>query len=130
MGDKVSNLIVNLDEKQFDNYESVKQLVLKEYEPSPKWCLENFRRARHNPDKTFSQFASRLTSIWSYYCKLRKVNHFESANQLAVADKMFRTLDSETATHKGVLQGEDWNKPKDLGKRCDMLPRADLMMGQ
>ncbi|GFQ68420.1 CCHC-type domain-containing protein [Trichonephila clavata] len=30
-------------------------------------------------------------------------------------------LDSETATHIGVLQGEEWYKPKDLGKQCDIF---------
>ncbi|GFQ66459.1 retrovirus-related Pol polyprotein from transposon opus [Trichonephila clavata] len=69
--DKVSNLLVNLGEEELKDYESLKQVVLKEYEPSPKMCLENFRKAKRNPDETFSQFASRLTSIWLYNCKLR-----------------------------------------------------------
>ncbi|GFW04356.1 CCHC-type domain-containing protein [Trichonephila clavipes] len=56
-----------------------------------------------------------------YYCKLRGANDFESVNQLIVADKMFEMLDSETATHIGVLQGEEWYKPKDLGKQCDIF---------
>ncbi|GFT83032.1 CCHC-type domain-containing protein [Trichonephila clavipes] len=99
--------------------EIVKMVVLKEYEPSPKICLENFRKAKRNSDETFSQFASRLTSMWLYYCKLRGANDFESVNQLIVADKMFEMLDSETATHIGVLQGEEWYKPRDLGKQCD-----------
>ncbi|GFV60692.1 CCHC-type domain-containing protein [Trichonephila clavipes] len=30
-------------------------------------------------------------------------------------------LDSETATHIGVLQGEEWYKPRDLGKHCDIF---------
>ncbi|GFU76444.1 uncharacterized protein TNCV_1337121 [Trichonephila clavipes] len=103
--DKVSNLLVNLGEEELKDYESLKQVVLKEYEPSPKICLENFRKAERNSDETFSQFASRLTSMWLYYCKLRGANDFESVNQLIVADKMFEMLDSETATHIGVLQG-------------------------
>ncbi|GFX33799.1 CCHC-type domain-containing protein [Trichonephila clavipes] len=57
--------------------------------------------------------------MWLYYCKLREANDFESVNQLIVADKMFEMLDSETATHIGVLQGEEWYKPRDLGKQCD-----------
>ncbi|GFU76688.1 hypothetical protein TNCV_3623751 [Trichonephila clavipes] len=89
LGDKVSNLLVNLGEEELKDYESLKQVVLKEYEPSPKICLENFRKAKRNSDETFSQFASRLTSMWSYtHCKAkRKVNDFESVNQLIVADK-------------------------------------------
>ncbi|GFX89561.1 CCHC-type domain-containing protein [Trichonephila clavipes] len=97
------------------------KVVLKEYEPSPKICLENFRKAKRNSDETFSQFASRLTSMWLYYCMLRGANDFESVNQLIVADKMFEMLDSEMATHIGVLQGEEWYKPKDFGKQCDIF---------
>ncbi|GFX23971.1 retrovirus-related Pol polyprotein from transposon opus [Trichonephila clavipes] len=119
--DKVSNLLVNLGEEELKDYESLKQVVLKEYEPSPKICLENFRKAKRNSDETFSQFASRLTSMWLYYCKLREANDFESVNQLIVADKMFEMLDSETATHIGVLQGDKWYKPRDLGKQCDIF---------
>ncbi|GFX32739.1 CCHC-type domain-containing protein [Trichonephila clavipes] len=123
LGDKVSNLLVNLGEEELKDYESLKQVVLKEYEPSPKICLENFRKAKRNSDETFSQFASRLTSMWLYYCKLRGANDFESVNQLIVAVKMFEMLDSETATHIGVLQGEEWYKPRDLGKQCDIFLR-------
>ncbi|GFX57909.1 retrovirus-related Pol polyprotein from transposon opus [Trichonephila clavipes] len=54
--------------------------------------------------------------MWLYYCKLRSANDFESVNQLIVADKMFEMLDSETATHIGVLQGEG-----DLGKQYDIF---------
>ncbi|GFV29048.1 uncharacterized protein TNCV_4904211 [Trichonephila clavipes] len=101
LGDKLPNLLVNLGEEELKDYESLKQVVLKEYEPSPKICLENFRKAKRNSDETFSQFASRLTSMLLYYCKLRGANDFESVNQLIVADKMFEMLDSETATHIG-----------------------------
>ncbi|GFV83229.1 retrovirus-related Pol polyprotein from transposon opus [Trichonephila clavipes] len=59
--------------------------------------------------------------MWLYYCKLRGANDFESVNQLIVADKMFEMLDSETATHIGALQGEEWYKPRDLGKQCDIF---------
>ncbi|GFW57663.1 retrovirus-related Pol polyprotein from transposon opus [Trichonephila clavipes] len=59
--------------------------------------------------------------MWLYYCKLREANDFESVNQLNAADKMFEMLDSETATHIGVLQGEEWYKPRDLGKQCDIF---------
>ncbi|GFW54919.1 CCHC-type domain-containing protein [Trichonephila clavipes] len=82
LGDKVSNLLVNLGEEELKDYESLKQVVLKD---------------------------------------LRGANDFESVNQLIVADKMFEMLDSDTATHIGVLQGEEWYKPRDLGKQCDIF---------
>ncbi|GFX76750.1 retrovirus-related Pol polyprotein from transposon opus [Trichonephila clavipes] len=70
-------------------------------------------------DEIVKMFASGLTSMGLYYGKLRGANDFESVNQLIIADKMFEMLDSETATHIGVLQGEEWYKPRDLGKQCD-----------
>ncbi|GBN22547.1 hypothetical protein AVEN_268177-1 [Araneus ventricosus] len=74
-------------------------MVLQEYEPSPKLCLENFHKAKRNHDETVTQFASRLTSIWAYYCKLREVKDFKSVNHLIVEDKMFQVSDTETAIH-------------------------------
>ncbi|GFS49594.1 retrovirus-related Pol polyprotein from transposon opus [Trichonephila clavipes] len=37
LGDKVSNLLVNLGEEELKDYESLKQVVLKEYEPHQKY---------------------------------------------------------------------------------------------
>ncbi|GFW41288.1 retrovirus-related Pol polyprotein from transposon opus [Trichonephila clavipes] len=130
LGDNVSNLLVNLGEEELKDYESLKQVVLKEYEPSPKICLENFRKAKRNSDETFSQFASRLTSMWLYYCKLREANDFESVNQLIVADKMFEMLDSETATHIGVLKGKNGTNPGTWANNVIyfMLPKGNPTM--
>ncbi|GFT66545.1 retrovirus-related Pol polyprotein from transposon opus [Trichonephila clavipes] len=82
LGDKVSNLLVNLGEEE-----------LKRLRVFKTGCAQGLRGA----------------------------NDFESVNQLIVADKMFEMLDSETATHIGVLQGEEWYKPRDLGKQCDIF---------
>ncbi|GFX60195.1 retrovirus-related Pol polyprotein from transposon opus [Trichonephila clavipes] len=130
LGDKVSNLLVNLGEEELKDYEFLKQVVLKEYEPSPKICLENFRKAKRSSDETFSQFASRLTSMWLYYCKLRGANDFESVNQLIVADKMFEMLDSETATHIGVLKGKNGTNPGTWANNVIyfMLPKGNPTM--
>ncbi|GFU39007.1 CCHC-type domain-containing protein [Trichonephila clavipes] len=89
---------------------------------------KNFRKAKRNSDETFSQFASRLISMWLYYCNLRGANDFESVNQLIVADKMFEMLDSETATHIGVLQGEEW-KNFDKGKVTEIKKFACFTCG-
>ncbi|GFV62285.1 uncharacterized protein TNCV_4518891 [Trichonephila clavipes] len=63
--------------------------------------------------------------MWLYYCKLRGANDFESVNQLIVADKMFEMLDSETATHIGVLKGKNGTNPGTWANNVIyfMLPR-------
>ncbi|GBN35789.1 hypothetical protein AVEN_79540-1 [Araneus ventricosus] len=71
-GDKASNVLVYIKEKDLKDYAKVKALILKEFEPTPQACLENFRKAKRNSGETHIQFVSRLTSTWEYYCKLRK----------------------------------------------------------
>ncbi|GFU75903.1 CCHC-type domain-containing protein [Trichonephila clavipes] len=115
-----SNLLVNLGEEELKDYESLKQVVLKEYEPSPKICLENFRKAKRNSDETFSQFASRLTSMWLYYCKLREANDFESVNQLIVADKCLKCWIMRRRPILVCSRGR-MVQPRDLGKQCDIF---------
>ncbi|GFU53516.1 retrovirus-related Pol polyprotein from transposon 412 [Trichonephila clavipes] len=75
---------------------------------------EYFQLARH------TQFAARLTANFQYYCSLRKVNSFESLCDLIISDKLFETLNKETATHIGIREAEDWFRPIDLAKECDI----------
>ncbi|GFY01950.1 DUF1758 domain-containing protein [Trichonephila clavipes] len=70
--------------------------------------------------ETYIQFAARLTANFQYYCSLRKVNSFESLCDLIISDKLFETLNKETATHIGIREAEDWFRPTDLAKECDI----------
>ncbi|GBO25935.1 hypothetical protein AVEN_231234-1 [Araneus ventricosus] len=72
LGDKASNVLVYIKEEDLKDYAKVKALILKEFEPTPQTCLENFQKAKRNSGETHIQFVSRLTSTWEYYCKLRK----------------------------------------------------------
>ncbi|GFT23322.1 CCHC-type domain-containing protein [Trichonephila clavipes] len=82
--------------------------------------IELSRNANQSATQNNGQ-TSRVKSLDEIVKMLREANDFESVNQLIVADKMFEMLDSETATHIGVLQGEEWYKPRDLGKQCDIF---------
>ncbi|GFY32784.1 retrovirus-related Pol polyprotein from transposon 412 [Trichonephila clavipes] len=70
--------------------------------------------------ETYIQFAARLTANFQYYCSLRKVNSFESLCDLIISDKLYETLNKETATHIGIREAEDWFRPIDLAKECDI----------
>ncbi|GFW67457.1 transposon Tf2-9 polyprotein [Trichonephila clavipes] len=50
----------------------------------------------------------------------QKVNSFESLCDLIISDKLFETLNKETATHIGIREAEDWFRPIDLAKECDI----------
>ncbi|GFX97006.1 phosphatase and actin regulator 2 [Trichonephila clavipes] len=50
----------------------------------------------------------------------QKVNSFESLCDLIISDKLFETLNKETATHIGIREAEDWFRLIDLAKECDI----------
>ncbi|GBM81225.1 hypothetical protein AVEN_236435-1 [Araneus ventricosus] len=136
LGDKASNVLVYIKEEDLKDYAKVKALILKEFEPTPQACLENFRKAKRNSGETHFQFVSRLTSTWEYYCKLRKVEDYESLKELIISDKLFQALYNDTASHICLKQGEKWLRPQELAKECDIYfgakqksfdePRNDL----
>ncbi|GFV53246.1 hypothetical protein TNCV_4313261 [Trichonephila clavipes] len=43
-----------------------------------------------------------------------------SRNYTKVEEKQFETLNKETATHIGIREAEDWFRPIDLAKECDI----------
>lgn len=120
LGDKATNVLIYITGDELKNYESVKKLILREYEPSPQCCLDNFRKAKRRSNETHMQFMTRLVTTFEYYCELRKAKDFETLKQLIVADKMFQTLDSDTAAHICIRQGGSWFKPIEIAKECDL----------
>ncbi|GFW47120.1 DUF1758 domain-containing protein [Trichonephila clavipes] len=50
----------------------------------------------------------------------KKLIPFESLCDLIISDKLFETLNKETATHIGIREAEDWFRPIDLAKECDI----------
>ncbi|GFW87167.1 retrovirus-related Pol polyprotein from transposon 412 [Trichonephila clavipes] len=106
--------------KELNDYEKLKSIVLREFQLTPRECLNSFKNAVKSSGETYIQFAARLTANFQYYCSLRKVNSFESLCDLIISDKLFETLNKETATHIGIREAEDWFRPIDLAKECDI----------
>ncbi|GFW97981.1 retrovirus-related Pol polyprotein from transposon opus [Trichonephila clavipes] len=83
---------------------------------NPSRVCKLIKNAVKSSDETYIRFAARLTANFQYYCSLRKVNSFESLCDLIISDKLFETLNKETATHIGIREAEDWFRPIDLAK--------------
>ncbi|GFT47401.1 transposon Tf2-6 polyprotein [Trichonephila clavipes] len=120
LGERAHNVLLYIKEEELNDYEKLKSIVLREFQLTPRECLNSFKNAVKSSGETYIQFAARLTSNFQYYCSLRKVNSFESLCDLINSDKLFETLNKETATHIGIREAEDWFRPIDLAKECDI----------
>ncbi|GFW24387.1 transposon Tf2-6 polyprotein [Trichonephila clavipes] len=120
LGESAHNVILYIKEEELNDYEKLKSIVLREFQLTPRECLNSFKNAVKSSGETYIQFAARLTANFQYSCSLRKVNSFESLCDLIISDKLFETLNKETATHIGIREAEDWFRPIDLAKECDI----------
>ncbi|GFV96329.1 transposon Tf2-6 polyprotein [Trichonephila clavipes] len=120
LGERAHNVLLYIKEEELNDYEKLKSIVLREFQLTPRECLNSFKNAVKLSGETYIQFAARLTANFQYYCSLRKVNSFESLCDLIISDKLFETLNKETATHIGIREAEDCFRPIDLAKECDI----------
>ncbi|GFX18867.1 integrase catalytic domain-containing protein [Trichonephila clavipes] len=124
LGERVNNLLTYVSQEDLSNYVKIKELILREFEPTPQECLSNFKKAHKLPSENYVQFASRLSATFDYYCQLLKVNEFRSLCDLIISDKIFETLDRDTMNHIATKQGETYFKPQQLGRECDVYLSA------
>ncbi|GFX99602.1 integrase catalytic domain-containing protein [Trichonephila clavipes] len=94
LGERAHNVLLYIKEEELNDYEKLKRDI------HPICC--------------------KIDGKLQYYCSLRKVNSFESLCDLIISDKLFETLNKETATHIGIREAEDWFRPIDLAKECDI----------
>ncbi|GFW14037.1 transposon Tf2-6 polyprotein [Trichonephila clavipes] len=120
LSERAHNVLLYIKEEELNDYEKLKSIVLREFQLTPRECLNSFKNAVISSGETYIQFAARSTANFQYYCTLRKVNSFESLCDLIISDKLFETLNKETATHIGIREAEDWFRPIDLAKECDI----------
>ncbi|GFV42630.1 uncharacterized protein TNCV_843001 [Trichonephila clavipes] len=116
LGERAHNVLLYIKKEELNDYEKLKSIVLREFQVTPRECLNSFKNAVKSSGETYIQFAARLTANIQYYCSLRKVNSFESLCDLLISDKLFETLSMETTTHIGIREAEDWFRPIDLAK--------------
>ncbi|GFU63158.1 integrase catalytic domain-containing protein [Trichonephila clavipes] len=120
LGERAHNVLLYIKKEELNDYEKLKSIELREFQVTPRECLNSFKNAVKSSGETYIQFAARLTANFQYYCSLRKVNSFESLCDLLISDKLLETLNKEIATHIGIREAQDWFRPIDLAKECDI----------
>ncbi|GFU53611.1 integrase catalytic domain-containing protein [Trichonephila clavipes] len=94
LGERAHNVLLYIKKEELNDYEKLKSIVLREFQSTPRECLNSFKNAVKSSGETYIQFAARLTANFQYII--------------------------ETATHIGIREAEDWFRPIDLAKECDI----------
>ncbi|GFT55927.1 DUF1758 domain-containing protein [Trichonephila clavipes] len=54
LGERVNNLQTYVSQEDLSNYVKIKELILREFEPTPQECLSNFKKARKPPSENYT----------------------------------------------------------------------------
>ncbi|GFX65685.1 uncharacterized protein TNCV_4093781 [Trichonephila clavipes] len=88
LGEKMGNLMIYVKQEELGDYEKIKQLVLKQFQPTPRVLLNQFRRSQKLPNENYVQFASRIEAMFDYYFKNLNVKGLIPEN-INLADDSF-----------------------------------------
>src|SRR6188768_1963864 len=93
MTPKARTVLNRLSFADLDDYEIVKQHLLKEFKLTPREYRSKFIDAKKTAEETYTMFTARLKNLLNYYVKSRKVDkNFEKLFDLLVADKLKESL--------------------------------------
>src|SRR5688572_23959433 len=93
MTPKARTVLNRLSFADLDDYQIVKQHLLKEFKLTPREYRSKFIDAKKTVEETYTMFTARLKNLLNYYVKSRKVDkNFEKLFDLLVADKLKESL--------------------------------------
>ncbi|GFY19761.1 integrase catalytic domain-containing protein [Trichonephila clavipes] len=62
LGERAHNVLLYIKEEELNDYEKLKSIVLREFQLTPRECLNSFKNAVKSSSEKYIQFAARLTA--------------------------------------------------------------------
>ncbi|GFX45063.1 integrase catalytic domain-containing protein [Trichonephila clavipes] len=66
LGERAHNVLLYIKKEELNDYEKLKSIVLRDFQLTPRECLNSFKNAVKSSGETFIQFAARLTANFQY----------------------------------------------------------------
>ena len=121
MTPKARTVLNRLSFADLDNYEKVKEHLLKEFKLTAREYRSRFVEAKKTVEETYTMFTARLKNLLNYYVRSRKVDKdYEKLFDLMVADKL------KTCLPPGPLQFVLSKEGTDCFEASDVADLADI----
>jgi len=116
LSDRAKLLMSKCDPTHSAKYENIKAFLLKELHLSPAVYLEKFNSLNQDKSETYSQFSTRLMSLFEYYAESRKISQsYDKLVDLMVYDRVKSCL--SPALSRYVLSLEANHKDGWIGRQ-------------
>ncbi|XP_042147450.1 uncharacterized protein LOC121836582 [Ixodes scapularis] len=119
IADRVRSAIMCSGMKELPSYAQLKERILRELRLSPNEYKRLFTTAGKLREESWSQFAGRLNSYFSYYVNSRKVDTYDDLLQLVVADRLKESLPNEIKAYVALNETGEWLRPEAIAKLAE-----------
>ncbi|GFV62082.1 retrovirus-related Pol polyprotein from transposon 297 [Trichonephila clavipes] len=114
----IAQLIAREDEEDAQNYEKVKEMLLKRFRVSGDRFRQYFFQKKKNPDSTWRDFYFEISSYFEGWIKELKVTTFDLLKSLIIADQIKRKTPANIKEHFLDIWA-DLNDPLELAEKLD-----------
>lgn len=95
----IVQLIARESEEEFDDYEHIKELLLKRFKLNPEEFRKKFVQHQRVPDKSWRTFAYELTNYFEEWIDGLGISTFEDLQSLMIASQLKRRVPTEVREH-------------------------------
>ncbi|GFY20034.1 uncharacterized protein TNCV_2147271 [Trichonephila clavipes] len=114
----IAQPIAREDEDDAQNYEKVKEMLLKRFRVTGDRFRQHFSQQKKNPDSTWRDFYFELSSYFEGWIKELKITTFEQLKSLIIAVQMKRKTPANIKEHF-LHFWADLNDPLELAEKSD-----------
>ncbi|GFV55265.1 uncharacterized protein TNCV_5010131 [Trichonephila clavipes] len=114
----IAQLIAREDEDDAQNYQKVKEMLLKRFRVSGDRFRQYFSQQKKNPDSTWRYFYFELSSYFEGWIKELKITTFDQLKSLIIADQIKRKTPTNIKEHFLDIW-VDLNDPLELAEKLD-----------
>ena len=123
LNEKSRSVVSRMDPDLCNNYNSVRDVILKEHKLSSCAYLELFNKLTRVQGETTVMYCARLKSLLSMYVESRKVSTFDDMMSLIVCDRIKSTLSENCLRHVLSVEASSktgWLQAQELAECVDL----------
>ncbi|XP_064483024.1 uncharacterized protein LOC135395866 [Ornithodoros turicata] len=119
LNEKMRAVIARHGNGQILDYEELKQKVLTELRLTPGEYKRLFFHAKKGDSESWSQFTTRLESLFDHYVTSRKVKSQQDLRDLVIADRLKAVMPEDTRSYLMLTEADTWFKPSKLAELAE-----------
>ena len=133
LNEKSRSVVARMDPAKCNDYDAVRDVILKEHKLSPCAYLDLFNTLSQSVSETTVMYSARLKSLLKMYVESRKVTDFETLMSLIVCDRIKSTLKDGCLRYVLSVEAsttQGWLGSHELAECIDLYKANHLASGK